>query len=467
MARLFPPTESSRISLLLWKSICKKHYFETRENFSCAVWLSKCSKLPCLLVRSSASTIQRTATPWQPAPGRRLPAEPGSLAPVSAAEDRSSDAGVGWEGSASSILPPAGNPRGRKGTACKPRMPSVLSLPNAFLVSTPRPSHQSRDRRVQLPQNQNALRKSNEARPEVRLQRKLPNTSLLTFFLKKSIANGTHFSVKEMDRGHTEPVPVHPGRCHPFPPHRALGASRSPGASGSAARIDAAGPQGLPVTCASRPSLGLSTRDRQQPQRRLGIFRTGSHEVQTWSLCQSDVVSTSLQAPMTRARAPGAALHAQPGTQSPVTRASSQVCPPESPSPGLALAQLLALTAPSAQLRTCPRPRPASCPLQGQGCSPARHTSQDRQQEKMPVVSEKDSCRVEARPHPANLFASSGRFLPEKGGLCWLEFRRLWSCSDGPGQKHLPSSGNLKFQQTTVQLTTRQEEGRGSSPRLS
>lgn len=35
-------------------------------------------------------------------------------------------------------------------------------------------------------------------------------------------------------------------------------------------------------------------------------------------------------------------------------------------------------------------------------------------------MSERDSRRVEAGPHPAALLASSGRFLPQKGGLCVL-----------------------------------------------
>lgn len=223
----------------------KKHYFETRENFSCAVWLSKCSKLLCLLVRSSASTIQRTATPWQPAPGRRLPAEPGSLAPVSAAEDRSSDAGVGWEGSASSILPPAGNPRGRKGTAGKPRMPSVLSLPNAFLVSTPRPSHQSRDRRVQLPQNQNTLRKSNEARPEVWLQRKLPNTSLLTFFIKKYCKRHTFFSQRNGQGTHGA-CPCAPRTVPPLPASPGFGRLEVPRRLRVSSQNRRCGPPGAP-----------------------------------------------------------------------------------------------------------------------------------------------------------------------------------------------------------------------------
>lgn len=35
----------------------------------------------------------------------------------------------------------------------------------------------------------------------------------------------------------------------------------------------------------------------------------------------------------------------------------------------------------------------------------------------------------------------------------------LRSCSDGPCQKHLPSSGSLKFKQTTVQLQGRRKGG--------
>ena len=239
---------------------------------------------------------------------------------------------------------------------------------------------------------------------------------------------------------------LRPGWCHPVPPQHVVGALRSPGVSEAAARADAGAPRGPPEKLPSQPSRFLQGRARQRGLR----FHRAQFPCPAVLLCRRSTAGGHWQ----WGRAPYPALHAELGRRPPVTLGlpspkEQQSVQPALRVPGLHLQALFCNHSGRGQPRTSCARRAGPCLSPHLG----GHSLDTR-----PAVSEESSAEWGPGCRAVYLQVLGVSFLGK--GLVLAGAPRVRGLLRCPSQKHLPSSGNLKFKQTA----TRREEGRGNGP---